>query len=105
MSIVIDDCIKDGKDYNNGGARYNTRYIQGVGIGTITDTLSAIKHHVYDNERMTMRDLVNMLTKKTLMGSKKRANATKSKSLRNTEMTMSTQIQSCRMCLKCSITM
>ncbi len=63
MSIVIDDCIKDGKDYNNGGARYNTRYIQGVGIGTITDTLSAIKHHVYDNERMTMRDLVNMLTK------------------------------------------
>ncbi len=65
MSIVIDDCIKDGKDYNNGGgARYNTRYIQGVGIGTITDTLSAIKHHVYDNERMTMRDLVNMLTKK-----------------------------------------
>lgn len=63
MSVVIDDCIKDGRDYNNGGARYNTRYIQGVGIGTITDTLSAIKYHVYDNKRMTLSDLVYMLTK------------------------------------------
>lgn len=26
MSIVIDDCITKGKDYNDGGARYNTNY-------------------------------------------------------------------------------
>ena len=30
-------------DYNAGGARYNNSYIQGVGIGTITDSFSAIK--------------------------------------------------------------
>jgi len=39
MSVFIDDCIKNGMDYNNGGARYNTSYIQGVGVGTITDSV------------------------------------------------------------------
>ena len=34
LSLLIDDCIANGKDYNAGGARYNTSYIQGVGIGT-----------------------------------------------------------------------
>lgn len=48
LSIIIDDCLKRGKDYNAGGARYNTNYIQGVGIGSITDSLAAIKYHLYD---------------------------------------------------------
>jgi len=47
LSVLIDDCIKTGMDYNAGGARYNTTYIQCVGIGTITDSLSAIATHVY----------------------------------------------------------
>ena len=62
LSVLIDDCIKKGKDYNNGGARYNTNYIQGVGIGTITDSLTAIRHHVFTNKTMTMRDLLKMLS-------------------------------------------
>jgi trans-4-hydroxy-L-proline dehydratase len=62
LSVLIDDCIKKGKDYNNGGARYNTNYIQGVGIGTITDSLTAIRHHVFTNKTMTMRDLLRMLS-------------------------------------------
>jgi pyruvate-formate lyase len=33
LSVLIDDCIVNGKDYNAGGARYNTSYIQGVGLG------------------------------------------------------------------------
>ena len=49
LSVLIDDCIKNGMDYNAGGARYNTTYIQCVGIGTITDSLSAIATHVYGN--------------------------------------------------------
>ena len=47
LSILIDDCIKKGKDYYNGGARYNSAYIQGVGTGTITDSLAAIKQVVF----------------------------------------------------------
>jgi len=41
--------------------RYDTNYIQGVGIGTITDSLSAIKHHVYDEKNMTMERLHEVL--------------------------------------------
>ncbi len=61
LSLLIDDCIKNGKDYNDGGARYNTSYIQGVGMGSITDELSAIKYHVFDNKTITMDGLLNAL--------------------------------------------
>jgi pyruvate-formate lyase len=61
MSIVIDDCIKRAKDYNAGGARYNTRYIQGVGIGSITDELSAINYHVFDQKHLSMQQLLDAL--------------------------------------------
>jgi formate C-acetyltransferase len=61
LSILIDDCIANGKDYNNGGAKYNTSYIQGVGLGTITDSLAAIRYHVYDNRDMTMAELLRAL--------------------------------------------
>ncbi len=61
LSVVINDCIEKGKDYYNGGPRYNTNYIQCCGIGTITDSLSAIKTHVFDNGSITMRDLLGAL--------------------------------------------
>lgn len=61
LSTVIDDCIKKGKDYNCGGARYNSNYIQGVGIGTLTDSLSGIKYHVYDKKKFSMDELLSGL--------------------------------------------
>lgn len=61
MSILVDDCIKNGMDYNNGGARYNTSYIQGVGIGTITDSLSSIKQNVFDKKKFTIHEMMNIL--------------------------------------------
>jgi len=54
LSLLIDDCIQNGKDYNAGGARYNTSYVQGVGLGSLTDSLTAIKFHVFDNKTCTM---------------------------------------------------
>jgi len=63
LSTIIDDCIGKGRDYNSGGARYNTRYIQGVGIGTLTDSLSSIKYNVYDNKNITMETLTAALSK------------------------------------------
>ncbi len=60
LSVLIDDCIEKGLDYNAGGARYNTSFIQGVGIGTITDSLSAIKHHVFEGE-LDMDELLSLL--------------------------------------------
>lgn len=61
LSILTNDCISRGMDYNAGGARYNTSYIQGVGIGTITDCLSAIKYNVYDKGRFSMKELMDAL--------------------------------------------
>jgi trans-4-hydroxy-L-proline dehydratase len=58
LSVLIDDCIANARDYNAGGARYNNTYIQGVGIGTITDSLAAIQAVVFDERRLTMPDLV-----------------------------------------------
>jgi formate C-acetyltransferase len=62
LSVLIDDCVARAKDYNDGGARYNTNYIQGVGLGTITDSLSAIRRHVFDDRRFTMAEMLQMLS-------------------------------------------
>jgi len=61
LSVITNDCIKKGKDYNAGGARYNINYLQGVGIGTITDSLTAIKYNVFDKKRFTMAELLEAL--------------------------------------------
>lgn len=61
LSVVIRDCIEKGRDYYNAGPRYNTNYIQCCGIGTITDSLSAIKKHVYEEKTISMADLIKAL--------------------------------------------
>lgn len=61
MSILIDDCISKGQDYNSGGARYNTSYVQGVGMGSMTDNLASIKYHVYDKKNISMSEMLDMI--------------------------------------------
>lgn len=61
LSLVTEDCIQRGRDYNQGGARYNTSYIQGVGMGTITDCLCAVKYTVYDQKTLSMETLLSAL--------------------------------------------
>jgi formate C-acetyltransferase len=58
---LIDDCITKGKDYHDGGARYNTNYIQGVGLGSMTDILTSIRYNVYDKKHISMRRLLAAL--------------------------------------------
>lgn len=61
LSLLIDDCISNGTDYNAGGARYNTSYVQGVGLGSITDNLSVLKKWVFDNRMLSMKELTDIL--------------------------------------------
>ena len=61
LSVVTNDCISNAKDYNAGGARYNTNYIQGVGIGTVTDCVTAIKYNVFDEKNFTMEELIEAM--------------------------------------------
>jgi pyruvate formate-lyase/glycerol dehydratase family glycyl radical enzyme len=61
LSLLIDDCIANGKDYHDGGARYNTSYIQGVGLGTMADAMTALKAHVFDRKTISMAELLRLL--------------------------------------------
>ena len=61
LSLITSDCIAKGMDYNEGGARYNTSYIQGVGIGTVTDSLAAIRDHAFGDGGTGMVNLLAAL--------------------------------------------
>ncbi|MCG3215584.1 MAG: glycyl radical protein [Candidatus Heimdallarchaeota archaeon] len=61
MSLLVDDCIANGKDYNDGGAKYNTTYVQGVGLGTITDSLISIKYNIFEEKNFSMQELFTAL--------------------------------------------
>ena len=61
LSVVIEDCISKGRDYYNGGPRYNTSYIQCCGLATVTDSLAAIKKHVMEDKRFSMEQMLDGL--------------------------------------------
>jgi pyruvate formate-lyase/glycerol dehydratase family glycyl radical enzyme len=63
LSVVIEDCIKKGRDYYDGGPRYNTNYIQCTGLGTVTDSLSTLKRHVFEDKTYTMDQLLGAVAK------------------------------------------
>jgi formate C-acetyltransferase len=57
LSLYIADCVSRGKDYYRGGARYNSDYIQCVGLGTVADSLSFLRTHVFGSGKATIQDL------------------------------------------------
>lgn len=69
LSVLTDDCVARGRDYNAGGARYNNTYVQFVGLGSLTDSLSAVKEFCFDGRddqrpgkpRLTLAELVSIL--------------------------------------------
>jgi formate C-acetyltransferase len=63
LSVVIGDCIQKGRDYYNGGPRYNTNYIQCTGLGTVTDSLSTLKYHVFDSKTFSMDRIMDAVSK------------------------------------------
>lgn len=62
LSLLIDDCISNGIDYNAGGARYNSSYIQGVGLGSISDMFVSLKYHVYDKKTISLPTFLSVLS-------------------------------------------
>jgi formate C-acetyltransferase len=63
LSVVISDCIAKGRDYYDGGPRYNTNYIQCCGIGTVTDSLSAVNTHVFADQTVGMERLLAAISR------------------------------------------
>ena len=63
LSVVIEDCISKGKDYYNGGPRYNTNYIQCTGLATVTDSLSVLKKHVFEDKTFPMETILSAVSR------------------------------------------
>ena len=61
LSIIVGDCIENGIEINDGGARYNTTGCQGVGLADVVDSLVAIQQLVFEEKRVTLRELVNAI--------------------------------------------
>jgi len=61
LSVLVDDCVEKGEDYNGQGPRYKSTYIQGVGMGTTADSLSAIQEHVFVRRSLSMDRLLRVL--------------------------------------------
>jgi len=59
LSILMDGCIENGKDITAGGTKYNFTGPQGVGIGTAGDGLATIKQLVFEEKRVTARNLLD----------------------------------------------
>jgi formate C-acetyltransferase len=63
LSVLIDDCIAKGRDYYNAGPRYNTSYIQCTGLGTVTDSLTTLKKHVFEDKTYSMKTLLDAVAR------------------------------------------
>ena len=61
LSCFIDPCIERGIDMSKGGAKYNYACIDGVGIGTVADSLSVIKKLVFEERKLSGAELLGML--------------------------------------------
>ncbi|MGX7196557.1 glycyl radical protein [Enterococcus olivae] len=61
LSSMVDSCIEKGKSLQEGGAKYNFTGPQGVGIANAGDSLMAIKKLVFEEGKMTLPELKQVL--------------------------------------------
>lgn len=61
FSSLHEGCIENGKDYTEGGAKYNISTVCLCGIATLADSLYAIKAMVYDQKRFTLKEFADIL--------------------------------------------
>jgi len=61
VSILVDDCIANGKDVTQGGARYNWTGPLGVGIANAGDSLGVIRKVVFEDKTYTMAQLIDAI--------------------------------------------
>ncbi|CAM7983925.1 formate C-acetyltransferase [Lelliottia nimipressuralis] len=61
LSSFISDCLDNGKDITEGGARYNFSGVQGIGIANLSDSLHALKGLVFEQQRLSFDELLAVL--------------------------------------------
>lgn len=60
-TLLIDDCIDKGIEYNSGGARYGWSIINFAGLINVIDSLLAIKSLVFDKKKYTAKEIIELL--------------------------------------------
>ncbi|MFW9932881.1 MAG: pyruvate formate lyase family protein [Candidatus Thorarchaeota archaeon] len=61
LSALMDGCAQNGKDVNEGGTIWNYNTMEGMGIATLADSVSAMKKMVYETKRISMKDLIDAI--------------------------------------------
>lgn len=60
-SITMPDCLEKGKDITNGGARYSFTGPQGVGLADVADSLAVLDKLVFEDKKVTMREMTDAM--------------------------------------------
>lgn len=61
ISSTLDGCIENAEDMTEGGAKYNFSSISARGLGTVADSLSAVRKYVFDEKKLTMDEMMRAL--------------------------------------------
>ena len=61
LSILVDDCIENGREYNNRGPRYNVVALHAGGLANVADSLRVIDQLVYRDRYIGLADFVKIL--------------------------------------------
>ncbi|MCQ2461854.1 MAG: hypothetical protein MJ177_00440 [Clostridia bacterium] len=60
-TMLFDDCIDKGRDYNNGGTRYSWTMNSESGLINVIDSLSAVKKLYYTEKKYTAQEFISLL--------------------------------------------
>ncbi len=60
-SLFMDDCVDKGRDFNDGGARYNWSIINIAGVANVADSLQAIREVVFEKKTVKPAVLLRIL--------------------------------------------
>ncbi len=60
-SLLVDDCIEKGIEFNGGGARYNWSVINIAGLANVADSLAAVREVVFEEQVLTGAELLSIL--------------------------------------------
>lgn len=61
MSGAFRDCIAKGRDYSRAGCKYNQSGIMCAGLGTVADSLAAVRYLVDETKSVTMAELSEIM--------------------------------------------
>ena len=60
-SLLVDDCIGRGVEFNAGGARYNWSVVNIAGLANVADSLAAVREVVFEKREKTGAEFLDIL--------------------------------------------